>query len=74
MNKRYWLISQRNSKGFTQCIVARKCNISREYYTMIELGSRNPSPSVAQRVAEALEFDWTIFFEDKSNVTLLKSV
>jgi len=41
---------------------------------MIELGSRNPSPSVAQRVAEALEFDWTIFFEDKSNVTLLKSV
>lgn len=70
---RQWLKELRLEKGLTQNEVAEKCNVERAYYTMIETGARNPSVNVAMSIAEALEFDWTIFFEHKCNVSKHKN-
>ncbi|QQE79502.1 helix-turn-helix transcriptional regulator [Alicyclobacillus sp. SO9] len=67
--KRDWLASIRTSKEKTHEDVAIQVEISREYYTMIENGVRNPSVTIAKRIAQALEFDWTLFFELKGNIT-----
>lgn len=69
---RSWLKNIRYSKGLTQLEVAEKVRIERSYYTMIENGDRKPSVEVAQRIAKVLDFEWTIFFENKSNEMLLK--
>lgn len=54
----------RISKGLTQEYVSKLSNISRGYYTQIELGVRHPSVTVAKAVASTLEFDWQKFFEN----------
>ena len=69
--KRIWLKEFRNTKGLTQLDVAEKANIERAYYTMIESGNRKPSVTVAKSIANTLGFDWTLFFNEKSNETLL---
>jgi len=53
----------------TQEDVAKLANIDRAYYTMIENGTRNPSVRVAKRIALALGFPWTIFFEEQGDET-----
>ncbi|MCL6455093.1 MAG: helix-turn-helix domain-containing protein [Alicyclobacillus sp.] len=62
-----WLESIRKAKRLTHQEVAVRAGISRHYYTMIANGNRRPSVEVAQRIANVLGFDWTIFFEQKSN-------
>lgn len=47
-------------------------SISRQYYGMIENGTRRPSVEVAKSIAEILDIDWTIFFEHNSNLRLHK--
>ncbi|MBY0128277.1 MULTISPECIES: helix-turn-helix transcriptional regulator [Bacillus subtilis group] len=59
---REWLISQRGNQS--QKSVAQKVNISRGAYANIELGKRNPSVQLAKKIAQELNFDWTIFFEE----------
>lgn len=66
---RSWLKEKRLKKGMTHSQVAEICKIDRAYYTMIESGYRNPSVITAQAVGEALNFDWTIFFENQCNET-----
>ena len=61
---REWLINLRKSKKMTQSGIADQVGISRAYYTQLELSQRSPSIRVAKRLADALEFDWTIFFDD----------
>ncbi len=51
---RKWLQKLRQSKNMTQQDVANKAGIERAYYTMIENGTRSPSPAVAKRIARAL--------------------
>ncbi len=51
-----WLFEARQEKKLTQASVAQKSKISRQYYCFIENGSRRPSPQVAQRIAEVLDF------------------
>lgn len=65
--KREWLINIRGDK--TQKAVAMDADVARSYYTQIELGTRNPSVSVAKRIASALRFDWAIFFADTGRDT-----
>lgn len=65
---RKWLKDIRDSKGLTQEQVAILSGISRSHYTHIEQGTKTPSVKVAKRIASALNFDWTIFFEDKSSL------
>lgn len=65
--RRQWLVKARG--GLTHGQVAQQAGIKRQYYTMIECGARKPSVAVAKRIASALKFDWTIFFDDIGNET-----
>ena len=60
-----WLIDLRKNKGMTHEDVSNVCGISRQYYSMIEMGERSPSVETAKKIAKILAFDWTKFFEDE---------
>lgn len=66
---RTWLIQMRELKGFTQQEVADTSKISRSYYSGIENGTRNAPVRTAKKIAAALGFDWTLFFEEKGRKT-----
>ena len=65
--KRNWLEDIRKQRGMTQQEVADKSGMTRPHYTMIEIGARDPSVSVAMKIAKTLGFRWTKFFEEKGN-------
>ncbi len=67
MNKtpRGWLLKIRGASGKTQEEVANASGISREYYTRIEGGSHDVPVHTAKKIAEALDFDWTKFYEEE---------
>lgn len=50
----------------TQENVAEKSGISRVYYTRIENGDYNVPVDTAKKIAEALGFDWTRFYEEET--------
>ncbi len=62
---RVWLREIRKGKGLTQLQVSELAEIDRSHYTMIELGTRNPKPEIAMRIASVLGFDWQIFYAQK---------
>lgn len=62
---REWLKKIRLKKSLNHEGVASAVNIHRAYYTMIESGYRTPSVDVAKRIAAALDFDWTRFYQDE---------
>lgn len=62
---REWLVKARGN--LTHEEVAERVGIKRQYYSMIENGSRNPSVAVAKKIGAVLGFDWTLFFEEQSN-------
>ncbi|MED1234694.1 helix-turn-helix transcriptional regulator [Bacillus paralicheniformis] len=66
--QRTWLKHQRLTKGLTQKDVAYKAKIARTTYASIEQGERNASVPTAKAIAEILDFDWTIFFDDQVRV------
>lgn len=45
--------------------VAKGSGISESYYSMIESGERNVPVDTAKKIAEALGFEWTKFYEDE---------
>ncbi len=59
---RKWLIQAREKSKLSQSELSSLCNITQQYYSYIELGERRPSPETAQKIAEVLNFDWTLFF------------
>lgn len=69
---RQWLIQMRELKGLTQQDVAKLAGISRSYYSGIELGTRNAPAKTAKKIAAALGFDWTVFFEENGRKTSQK--
>lgn len=60
---RQWLRDLRKKNGSTQAQIAEKCGVTRASYASIELNIRNPSPKLAQKIGNVLEFPWTDFFE-----------
>lgn len=54
----------RKSSGKSQAEIAEAIGISRAAYSNIENGKRRPSVEVAKRIAAALGFEWTRFYED----------
>jgi len=66
---REWLKKIRDDKGLTQEDVATQAGIARTYYTRIENGKRGNKlpPETAMRIADVLEFDWTIFYNKKAS-------
>ena len=70
--ERAWLVNLRSNAGMSQETVAHQSGITRQYYSMIESGDRNPGVDVAKAIAGVLDFKWTIFFDQESNETLLE--
>lgn len=62
---REWLILARGNK--TQQEIATASNINRSYYTQLESGDRDPSVTTAKKIAEVLDLNWTLFFEQQDN-------
>ncbi|WP_299090441.1 helix-turn-helix transcriptional regulator [uncultured Metabacillus sp.] len=67
--RRDWLISYRKKFNLTHQNIADSINVSRQYYGMIESGERDPSVETAKKIGNLLNFNWIIFFENKSNKT-----
>lgn len=61
---RTWLKDIRLKNKVTQEKAAETSNISRSYYTQIELGIKTPNVETAKKIATALDFDWLYFFKD----------
>ncbi|WP_126425445.1 helix-turn-helix transcriptional regulator [Brevibacillus marinus] len=67
-----WLEALRLQQGLTQAEVARRAKIDRTYYTKIERG-KTPSVRVAMRIADALGFRWTLFYESHCALSAQKT-
>ncbi len=63
---REWLKEIRKKKGLSQYQVARQAKLSQSYYAGIETGDRGHKLPVhtAKKIAKALDFNWTKFYED----------
>mgnify|MGYP003882487537 CR=1 FL=1 len=66
---REWLFEIRKRKNLTMAEVAARSNISESYYSLIENGNRNVPVHTAKKIAKALSFDWTKFYEDESKAS-----
>lgn len=66
---RIWFKELRKSKGLTQSEIAKKVKRTRQFIGMIENGTANPSPEIAKAIAELLEIDWPIFFENEEKTS-----
>lgn len=64
--KRDWLIQIRKTEGLSRDDVVKKLNITQQAYCYIENNKRNPSVELAQKIAEVLNFDWTMFYEKET--------
>lgn len=62
---REWLIAERKKTEKSQYQVAEEAGMAQSTYASYETGARNPSVSVAKRIAAVLGFDWTRFFDDE---------
>lgn len=57
-----WLVEIRGDRS--QYKVAEEIGIAQSTYANIEKGSRNPSVRMSKKIAAAMGFEWTRFFED----------
>lgn len=65
--KRVWLINLRAAAGKMQKDVADSAGISQPAYSGIEAGIKKPTVETAKRIAAALGFEWTRFFEESES-------
>lgn len=65
---RDWLADFRQLANMTHEKVSVRCDITRQFYSMIENGERTPSVETAKRIAEVLNFDWTRFYDTDPQV------
>lgn len=61
---RAWLRDIRKGQRKTQADVAKEAGISVQLYSRTESTGMGPSVSTAKKIASALGFDWTRFFEE----------
>ena len=61
---REWLKKKRIDSKKTMKCIAEAAGISECYYCQIESGVRNVPVKTAKKIAEALGFDWQMFFEE----------
>lgn len=60
---RKWLAEKRGNKS--QYKIAKEIGIPQSTYASIECGNRNPSVQMAKRIAQAMGFEWLLFFEEQ---------
>lgn len=63
--ERVWLKNIRESKRLTQENIAANLGVTRQHIGLIENGIANPSPELAKKIAIVLDFDWTLFYQEK---------
>lgn len=63
MKKRDWLIKIRKEKNKSPIEIANDVGITYQFYWFIEQGRRRPSPELAKKIADILNFSWTRFYE-----------
>lgn len=56
------VLEKRKELKLTQEDIAKKLNISRQYYNAIENFKKSPSVDLAKELADILGLEWTIFF------------
>lgn len=61
---RSWLKDIREEARLSQKYVSEQVGIAQPSYFNIEMGKRNPSVSVAKKIAAVLGFDWTRFYDE----------
>lgn len=63
---RLWLKEIRKSMGLSTYRAAKLSGVSQSYYASIESGIRGKplNVDIAKKIAEALHFDWTRFYQD----------
>lgn len=66
------LANKRKELNMTQEEVAERVGIARTTYAMIETGKRNTSVENVKKIAKVLNFEWTLFFEEKCHETRTK--
>ncbi len=59
----------RRKKGVTKTYIAQKCDKSVSWYHGIATGRRTPNVDSIRQIAEALDVDVRIFFEEKLSDT-----
>lgn len=64
--RREWLIKKRKEKKLDQQDVAELIGITQQFYNYVENGKRRPSPEIAIKISNILEFDWRYFYEDNN--------
>jgi len=58
------LVAARKKAGLSQGEIARRVGVSRQFYSMVENGVKNPSLEVAFRIADVLGADPRDLFGD----------
>ena len=61
---RQWLRDARKAKNMTEGAVAAAAGITQVAYHLIETGERKPRPETAMKIAAAIGFPWTRFYEE----------
>nr|WP_076202281.1 helix-turn-helix domain-containing protein [Paenibacillus odorifer] len=56
----------------TQEVMAKDLNISRQHYNAVENFKKSPSVELAKDVAQRLDLNWTIFFDNQVNIQATK--
>ncbi|GMQ65273.1 helix-turn-helix transcriptional regulator [Vallitalea maricola] len=70
--EREWLKQARKKENLTQIKLGKMSGCSGAYINQLESGVRNPSVSIAQKISKVLNLDWTFFFTNKTNKTLVR--
>jgi len=67
--RRIWMVQKRLEKDLTQLELAERVDVSNRTISEIERGNRHPSGKLAKKIADVLEIDMVMFFEEKENET-----
>jgi len=61
------MVQKRKEKKLTQAELAQLVGCSQRAIAGYELEERKPSVQMAQRIGQALGFDWTQFYKEEGN-------
>lgn len=65
MSQDHWLNDAIARAGSTQEALAKEAGITQSHISKIATGATSPSIKVAKKIAAALGFDWTRFYEEE---------
>lgn len=62
------LRERREEKGYTQQRLAEAVGVTQVAISLVESGDRQPSITLAKKIARVLDFDWVQFYDDMDGV------